>query len=169
MKADLELWRKLYGVTSFFVDEMANEAAPQLLQYYADLRKAAAGGFLVGNPGCEAAAEYVDPLSLRRRIVPTALQRVFAFADVLVLGEQTAGVLQSQLLPATARGGRSGYLIHTCPGESQPPGQLGPEAMVSLARQAGASMLYLTDKSMPDPWSGLPAYWDRLVEAVRRA
>jgi hypothetical protein len=41
-------------------------------------------------------------------------------------------------------------------------------AVVSMAAWRGADLVYVTDGVPPEPWGGLPAYWDREVEAVRR-
>ena len=37
---------------------------------------------------------------------------------------------------------------------------------IESAESSGLDMLYLTDAEVADPWSGLPSYWDALVEGL---
>ncbi len=39
--------------------------------------------------------------------------------------------------------------------------------VLARARQTNAGIIYITDKTLPNPYSGLPAYWTEAIAAIR--
>jgi len=134
------------GVEGIFLDEMAEADTPKNEAYYGALRDYVRerGGFLVGNPGDTA---------------PTGWQ--LAFVDLLVTFEGPASQYASYA-PApwvsAAGTGRIANIVFAAGGA--------PQQVCSQVPARGAGYRYVTDLAeAPNPYAGLPAYWQAEVEA----
>ena len=96
VKKDMQRWHDLYPLDGLFVDELANQSAATLLDYYAELlryaRELDPAYRLVGNSGAN-----TDELYLKR---PTS--------DVIVLFENNTGYATFTRAAWTKRGTQSG-------------------------------------------------------------
>lgn len=145
VKAEVDTWFGLYGVTGIFVDEFATDVATQ--PYYAELydyvqrKRGVPGRLVVGNPGTSPASNW-------------AIKPAKRCADVLCVHENTA----EQYLTWQPAAWMSDYpastfahLVHACSQEQLP-------AVLEHAQATGAGYRYVTDDVLPNPWDSL-AYW----------
>jgi hypothetical protein len=132
--------RRWYGVSGIFLDQTAPDAGH--LPYYERLVSALhAAGFTVAlNPG-----------------QPDIDRKYVELADQVVTFEGPLDSYRRQNFPAWTHdypAERYWHLVYDVPTA---------EAMhevIRAARAHGAGLVYVTDRSMPNPWDGLPAYWE---------
>jgi hypothetical protein len=138
VEADAERYRAWYGIDGVFLDEAA--ADPASLPYYAALRRALRGRFLVLNPGAVPAREYFDA------------------ADVVVTFEGPAAAYGDSQGPAWVRRIAPGRVAHLIYDASR------AQALAALGNPS-AGYVYATSGTLPDPWRTLPAYLAEEVAA----
>lgn len=154
--ADIDAYRAFYPLDGLFIDEMADADDAALYAYYASVyahvKKANAGLRVVGNPGA----------------TTTTQGAYFAHktADALVIFEGTythyprfTPFPWTRDYPTSALG----QIIDEVPSDQWKP-------VFARARVLRAGLLYVTDaKSVPNPYAGLPGYWDALVALAAAA
>jgi hypothetical protein len=149
--ADIDRWAEFYPLDGIFVDEMANDNRPGVLDYYRSLHQHARtrgeSWLVIGNPGTRTLETYLTTNA----------------ADALVTFENRQGYpgyvpdAWTRRHPATA----FAHLCYDIPlSESM-------SNFVGLARDRGAGWLYITDDRAPNPWDRLPQYWSEEVAHVR--
>lgn len=120
------------------------------------------------GPGfAEAAAVVADLRALRLEVsmnpgVPD-VDPAYAGLDALVCSfEGTLAAYRQTTVPEWARDvpGRFWHLVYGTPDEAAMTEAIG------RAAATGASAVYVTDRSLPNPWDGLPPYLDAEVAAV---
>lgn len=136
--ADAERYREWYGVDGVFLDEAATDAAS--LPYYAGLRAALRGRFLVLNPGTVPARGY------------------FEAADVVVTFEGPAAAYTDDAGPEWLSRIAPERIAHLIYGASR------AQALAAL-RHPSAGYVYATSGTLPNPWRTLPAYLAEEVAA----
>jgi hypothetical protein len=149
-----------YGslIKGFFVDEMTNDNDAGHLAYYHSLY-----GFLkglnpsyqvIGNPGTATDPGYLTPATQG--------------ADVLITHEnndQTDPYTSTSPAAWTLGYPRSDFasIIYNQPTAA------GMTADVNYAAEHHAGTVYVTDRTLPNPYDQLPSYWDQEVAAIRSA
>lgn len=129
--ADIDAWRRRYGITGLFIDEVAT--SPDEFGYYrvlTDRVRREDGGPLVLNPGCRAD------------------QWLCGLADLTCTFEGTAG---DHPRASPVPGQATLHLVY-----DTPTSQVGD--VVARARALGARSVYATDGALPNPWDHLPAH-----------
>ncbi len=132
---DIAAWRTFYGMTGIMLDELPT--SPQSLARcgeYAAAAREAGVSFLVANPGVFPTSEHLDLL------------------DVTCVFEGTAATYTDFEHPDWARDvppSRLWHLVYGCE-----PEQI--DAVTSGAIERGAGHVFATDRSLPNPWLGLP-------------
>ena len=135
-------YARRYGVGSVFLDQVTSGAAD--LPHYRELTRrlrSAGVGRVVLNPGTVPDDGY------------------FGIADVVVTFEDTAeryrcwdpGVVPTG--PAV-----TWHLVHGAPADTH------VHTLATAARR-GATYAYVTDRTLPNPWDGLPAGWADTTDA----
>lgn len=151
IKADVDSWLQFYPeVQGIFFDEQPSgvEHVAFAAECFAYARSRIDRAAVVTNPGIPCAREY-----LAGRDCPTAclFEHETGF-DTLQFPEWISRVPRERI-----------YTLHYSV-KGVPQMQKFLEAAVSK----GAGSVYITDRLMPNPWDGLPAYWDDQVDAVAR-
>lgn len=146
VKADVDKHQQWYAVSGIFVDTTSND--PALVPYYEDLCSYIKGKglFVCLNPGTrcpERLAQIADAVM----VVETDLARYLT---------HTHNAWEVNYP------GKLWHCIHTCP-ESEMP------KVVATAKARGAGYVLVTQDVMPNPYDGLPAYWNALCAEVARA
>ncbi len=159
VKQDIAQWKKWPGVTGVFLDEQAvgtpekPAAARDMLDAYKAMRSQAEKIFtrplVISNPG-----------NVGSR--PDDLEAYLAVADVLVMLEGTnAGVYSPPAWTKKYEAWRFAVLIHQVP----MPGPVG-----EFMEKQRVGWVYFTDAGKDgNPWSRLPSFMGKLLEAVRTA
>lgn len=149
VKADVDAWRSLYGVTDAFVDQTAS--GPDHLAYYGDIAdhiRAMPGAIVMLNPGTNADEGYLQ------------------IADILNIFEGDQSSYEEFAAwdwTAGHPGSRFSHLVHGVADEA------GLARVLSLSAARGAAHLYVTSGAMPHPWGALPPYWAAEVAGIRRS
>lgn len=135
VQRDVRAWWDLYRIGGVMFDRFPSDAATtgRCVEYVFGARRATAS-FVAGNPG----------------VVP-ALGHL-ALLDVTCVFEGSADDYAGFGHPAALRRvprSRIWHLVHTCPAPA-----IG--AVWERAGQLGAGHAFVTDRSMPHPWGGLP-------------
>ena len=144
VRRDIARFRDWYGVTSTFLDEAAT--ALRLAGWYGDLVgevRAGPGGVVALNHGTLPDPAYSE------------------VADVLVVFEGPWSVYRTVEMPPWVHDAPSSsfwHLVHTAPATAL-------EAALARARSLNAATVYVTDRQMPNPWDGLPSYWEQELAA----
>jgi hypothetical protein len=147
-----------YGslIKGFFVDTMTNDNSPVHLDYYHTLYSFIKGLDptleVVGNPGTSTVPDYLLPGTVG--------------ADVLVTYENTAAIYAGFPPPSWVFGFSPSHfanLVHTEPTVA------GMQADIALGVQRNVGAIYVTDRTLPNPYDQLPSYWDQEVAALKAA
>lgn len=144
VRADVDRYRRWYGVTGIFFDEAATRT--NVLGYYRTLhrRVRSAGGLVVMNHGTPPARGYME------------------VSDVAVTFEGSAVDLAAATTPTWAVAyppGRFGHLVYAAA-----PEQLG--GILDTARSRGVGRIFVTDDVLANPWDTLPAYFEQEQERL---
>jgi Spherulation-specific family 4 len=135
--AEARAYAQIYGVTAVFADQVTSSRID--IGYYRRLcwmLRAAGATLVVLNPGVAPDPEYLD------------------LADVVVTFEGPwDSYADQELLPARRRSATTWHLVHSTPAEAQARG-------IDTAHTRGASHVYVTEATLPNPWDGLPDVWD---------
>lgn len=140
--AEIDRWYNFYAIDGIFVDEMSNESASAVLDYYAaiyDHVKTHHPGQVFGNPGTTTEEAYAS-----RRT-----------ADVLVTFENETGYAEYVPDPWTVAYGpkRFAHLLHSIAAADS------MRLDVARAATRNAGYVFVTDDLLPNPWDALPSYW----------
>jgi hypothetical protein len=138
--AEAETYRTWYRAAGIFLDQTAPTA--EHLDYYGDIttRLHAAGFEVAMNPG-----------------QPAVDRRYLDLVEHVVNFEGTYGLYLTQAFPPWIDGyppAKMWHLVYEVPSRSA------MDEVLTLARRRRAGVVYVTDRSMPNPWDGLPAFWD---------
>lgn len=134
--AEAAAYAHFYGLDAVFVDQVTSD--PEHLPHYrrlvAALRERGAGEVIL-NPGVSPDPGYHE------------------LADVVVEFEGGPEAYRrfTRCAPGAGRG-RRWHLVH-----GVPPAEHGDT--IERARSAGVDYVYVTDRTMPNPWDGLPSTW----------
>lgn len=148
--ADVDTFLAWYPIDGLFVDEMANDALPAHLDYYAALyqhiKSRGANLEVVANPGVNTLEPYL----------------VRPAADVLLIFEHSEGY--DTWMP-------SPWVYQHCPGHFAQlvygvASSTGMADIVALAAMRQAGCLFVTNDLLPNPWDTLPPYWEAEVALV---
>ncbi|HEV3344359.1 MAG TPA: spherulation-specific family 4 protein [Pirellulales bacterium] len=150
VKADVDLWHKLYpAVEGFFFDEQTSDASK--VEHYREAfdyaRRKVKGALIASNPGVPCDAAYFAASN----------------PDVISIFEHHQGY--DQFVPPAgldnARRRRSAVL----PYDTQDARQM--RERLRHAADLNIGYFYATDDNGANPWDRLPTYWDDEVAAVR--
>jgi hypothetical protein len=151
VEADLRTYVRFYKVDGFFIDQMANTT--EAIDYYRSIRRLIRQIdprlSVVGNPGTATRPEYLETADTLVTFEGSA--RTFAAYDPDAVAPWTAGHSRRRFAAII-------YEVATAP--------TGRDTMVR-ARRNGSGSVYVTDRTMPNPYLGLPRYWADLVAAIR--
>ncbi len=147
-----------YGglINGFFVDEMTNTNAASNLTYYHTLYAFIKGlnpSFRVfGNPGTSTVPEYLAPATQG--------------ADTLVTYENQASLYAGFPPPTWVNGFTPDHFANILFNESSAAGMM---ADLNLAALRNVNYVYVTERTLPNPYSQLPSYWNQEVAAIQSA
>lgn len=131
--ADIQCWLGEYPVTGIFLDCVAS--GHSMLDRYrllARIARMAGATLVVGNPGTEVAAGYLD------------------LFDVTCVFEGTRlTYFQDTLRGATALPARICHLVHSAPRDSH-------RDILRRAADSGAGHVWISERTPPNPWAVLP-------------
>ena len=143
VETDIAAYKQMYWVNGIFLDEMSN--VPSHEPYYSTLTAYAhSEGFplVVGNPGTSVPSSYLGTV------------------DVILTFESPSIPSISTLAAYTAGQSKSGFAVVSY--------SVSSISMSSVSLLANyAAYIYVTDGSMPAPYSGLPSYFAALVSDLR--
>ncbi len=151
IKADIDAWLRFYPlVTGFFLDRQPCDAAHAAFvsEVGSYAREKRPGALLIGDPG-----QTCDDSFLSRHAVDVAC--VFARPDGFSAFELPENLRTFQPSQFAA-------LAYQVPDA---------QAMRALLKEAiikRIGYIYVTDGKSPNPWAGLPAYWEDEVEFVAK-
>ena len=144
---DILRYQALYQVDGFFIDEMTADTTVAHVQFYQSLYayiKAIAPGFrVVGNPGTNVPEQYAQ----------------LPLADQLVTFEDSGRQYKAYLPDLWQRNypkERFAHIVYAV-GKSQMPGAMAAAAL------NGAGSVFITSRTLPNPYDGLPGYWNQEV------
>jgi hypothetical protein len=140
MVAEAKMQRRWYGVSGIFLDQTAPDSGR--VEYYEGIiRRLQAAGFEVAiNPG-----------------QPDIDRRYLDLADHVVTFEGPYGAYREQRFPSSNRDYPPEKVWHLI---YEVPDRAAMEHVVRAARDRGAGLIFVTDRTMPNPWDGLPPYWN---------
>lgn len=147
--AEVETWRKWYGVTDFFLDCLPSGDHGRARAVTRVLRDRPRQ--LLANPGVATTPEvaaHFDLLVTYEGTQPPQVRRPWLAAPQASASRRASG-------PATA------WIHYDAPREV-----IG--RTVRSAAAAGVSELWVTDLSGANPYRELPSYWEQLLTAVER-
>lgn len=150
--AEIRRYAAWYGVDGIYLDEVHN--MPRLIPYYRSLAAAIRrdtgnggdAGFVMLNPGYVPAEGYL------------------AFADVIETYEWYYNRYAKQSFPAWVNdypSHRFAHVIHDVPDTAA-----ALETALRLARQRNAGYVFVTDRSHPRQYAGLPRFWSAKMAAL---
>lgn len=141
--ADVSRHFSFYKVDGIFFDQCSNK--PEDLLFYTDLcgRTKTGGLSTCLNPGTKTLEDYAK------------------IADFLMVAESDAAAYRARVSPAweTNYPGKLWHSVHTCPAADMP-------AIVRLARERGAALLWVTDDTLTNPYDTNPTYLDALATEI---
>jgi hypothetical protein len=153
VEADINTYFSFYhNINGIFFDQQSTN--PAEVGYYHDLYNYVKGlnkaYEVIANPGTNTDPAY--------------LSKATRTADALVTFEDTAANYATYT-PAPWTSGYSadhfGNIVHTEPTAA------GMLTDLQLAMQRNAGLVYVTDRTLPNPYDQLPSYWDQEVAAIK--
>ncbi|MEW4567021.1 spherulation-specific family 4 protein [Tautonia sp. JC769] len=149
IEADIDRWARFYPeIRGIFLDAQSVDAEDVGLyvELHDSARNAIGDALVVTNPGIICAEDYFER----------------GATDLAVVFENSRGFdeFDMPLWRLRYRPERFAALPH---------GVASADAMEAAVRQAGAKgigSIFVTDGTMPNPWGGLPPYWDEMVRVV---
>ncbi|HVC96815.1 MAG TPA: spherulation-specific family 4 protein [Pirellulales bacterium] len=158
VESEATLYLSQYGslINGFFIDQMTNDNSPGHLTYYHDLYtylKGVNSAFeVIGNPGAPTDPGYLAPATQG--------------ADALVTYENndltqpyTASPPSSWVFASPASD-----FVNIVYNQSTVAGMV---ADVNATPSYNVGSVYVTDQTVPNPYSQLPSYWDQEVAAIQ--
>jgi hypothetical protein len=151
--AEVDAYYARYALDGIFFDETTGDTALAHLAYYRacgeHVQERAPQALVVLNPGTDADQAYLQAASCL----------------LLFENDQASASLLDWQPPAWVTPQRTGQVAvlayHLAGAQAM-------EAVLKRALQAGASWVYLTDDTLPNPWDTLPAFWEAQVQALIR-
>jgi hypothetical protein len=150
VEADVNRYANFYHIDGIFFDQMTNDSNPSHISYYSTLYQYVKGlnpSYQVfGNPGTNTLEQYLTQ--------PTA--------DTLVTFENNMGYPTTPPAPWVFKYDSKHFanlVLHT------PSTDLLSD--LQLAQQRNVGWAFVTDKNLPNPYDGLPSYWDQEVADIR--
>jgi hypothetical protein len=145
VKADVDRWRSLYGITSIFLDEAASKvgvtsADTRRLDHYGVLSEyiRTRGGTVTLNPGTVPDAAYLQ------------------LADCIVVFEGSAASYATTTFPSWTVAAPDTKIAHVVYDASA----IDEKAIVTRAAGLGAGRIFVTNDTLANPYDSLPAYYD---------
>lgn len=143
--AEATAYAHFYGLDAVFVDQVTSGSGylPFYRRLVAALRECGVEEVIL-NPGVPPDPGYRE------------------FADVVVEFEGGPQAYRrfTRCAPGSGRGrARRWHLVH-----GVPPAEHGDT--IGRARRAGVDYVYVTDRTMPNPWDGLPSTWPDLLQGT---
>jgi hypothetical protein len=154
VKDDISRHLRFYKVDGFFIDEMASseQAVPYYTSIFHFIKKSNADLRVVGNPGIaqtqEAYLQAVDTLVVFEG----------SGTDHAATNPMAAAPWIAKYPPA-----RFAQIVYRVPSAYR------MKRALRTARRTHAGSFFITDRGMPNPYDGLPAYWMWEVDAIRAA
>ncbi|MBS0265945.1 MAG: spherulation-specific family 4 protein [Planctomycetes bacterium] len=152
VKADIDSWLYFYPeVQGIFFDEQPSSAeqAAFAIECFAYARQRLGSGRIVTNPGVPCARTYLAGTD-----APTAC-----------LFEHETGFDEFRMpdWAASLSPDRFAVLLYNVANPAD------MKRLVAVATQRRFGFLFITDRQRPNPWDGLPIYWDDLVSQAAAA
>lgn len=149
---DVDLYLAFYSLDGFFIDEMADDADTNHLNYYAALyqyiKSQNARFSVTGNPGSGTVEAYLGQ--------PTA--------DLLMTYEDESSNYAGYVPSSWVTNHLARQFIHVAYGLAN---AITMSNDVNLAVSRNAGWIYFTDADLPNPYDVLPAYWTNEVNLVQ--
>lgn len=140
---DINAYVSFYKLDGFFIDEMTADSVMSHIQYYQSvynyIKGLSAAYAVTGNPGTNVPEIYAS----------------LPVADQLVVFEDSAKRYVRYAPQAWQTGYPKARFAHIVYAVNA--GQVA--AFTAQASARGAGSVYLTSKTLPDPYNGLPRYW----------
>ncbi|MEV3990793.1 spherulation-specific family 4 protein [Streptomyces sp. NPDC049837] len=145
--AEATAYRNWYGLTAIFIDEVTEDRSgwPYYRELVTALRSSGIRQVVI-NPGTPPDPCYVE------------------LADLVVTFEGPWSEYRGWRPPKWSRQWPSSRVCHLV--FDTPVSVLG--RAVDLTRTRGAGYVYVTDRTLPNPWEALPTYWPALVGVASR-
>ncbi|QSN64535.1 spherulation-specific family 4 protein (plasmid) [Caballeronia sp. M1242] len=149
--ADINMYVSLYNVDGFFIDEMTSDSQTSNVQFYQSIYNYIKGlkstYSVTGNPGTTIPEIYAS--------LPTADQFV-----VFEGNAKNYAKFQPMAWQAAYPKSRFVHIVYNASAAQMP-------GVLAYARTHGAGGVYVTSLTLPNPYKGLPAYWnDEVSNAV---
>jgi hypothetical protein len=158
VESQISTYLTQYGglINGFFVDAMTNDNSPADLAYYHTLYTYIKGlnssYDVIANPGTSTVPDYLTPATRG--------------ADTLLTYEGSAQNYPGSPPPSWVFGYSPNHFANTIYDESSSQGMMND---VTLAVERNVGYVYVTDQTLPNPYSQLPSYWDQEVAAIAAA
>jgi hypothetical protein len=149
---DIRLYMSFYNISGIFVDEMANtqERLPYYEKLYEYIKSVRSDLKVIGNPG-----------------MPYTLEGYMRAADTLVIFEGSSA-LYADFRPVVIAPWAANYprerfahIVYAVKSAAD------LNRALDAAGKTRAGSVFITDGRLPNPYQGLPAYWDQEVAAIR--
>ena len=148
VKADIAKFKDCDGLDGIFFDEVINTTASQA--YYDDIctySRTLFNGKLVLNPGTNTMIPFTNE-----------------YCDVNLFIEESVGMWE-EFAPYGFYGGATdpglAGIVHTVPNNAT-----AMKKVVDTAFSRKLDYIYVTDKTVPNPWTELPTFWNGLVNYI---
>jgi len=150
---DINTYQALYQVDGFFIDEMTADSVTAHIQFYQSvynyIKGLSTAYTVTGNPGTNVPELYAS----------------LPVADQLVVFEDSAKHYSSYAPLAWQAGYPTSRFAHIVYAASSSQMQ----TFVQGAQARGAGSVYVTSKTLPNPYGALPSYWSQEVSAAAAA
>jgi hypothetical protein len=150
---DINAYQALYQVDGFFIDEMTADGTTANVQFYQSvynyIKGLSANYTVTGNPGTNVPEIYAS----------------LPVADQIVVFEDNARRYASyapQAWQASYPTSRFAHIVYAASATQM-------QNFVQHASSKGAGSVYITSKTLPNPYGALPSYWSQEVAAVAAA
>ncbi len=152
VNGDIDRYMLFYNINGVFIDEMANtqERLPYYEKLYEHIKSVHSDLKVIGNPG-----------------MPYTLEGYLRAADTLVIFEGSIALYADFRPVATAPWvanyprERFAHIVYAAKSATD------LNRALDAAAKARAGSVFITDGRLPNPYRGLPAYWDQEVGAIR--
>jgi hypothetical protein len=147
IKAQIDQWNTMYGLTDIFIDEVTSDAGhvafhTDLYNYVKSKNKNA---LVMINPGVGVDEGYVNSAD-----IISIFENVYTTYTPLQLPAWVTKYPPSKFL----------HLVHTTADKAS------MQNAITLSQQRNAGYVYVTDGVMPNPWTQLPTYWTDELAAI---
>jgi hypothetical protein len=154
VEADVLSYKTFYNINGIFFDQQSTSNNPAVVDYYKQLydyvKSLNPAYEVIGNPGTNPDPAYLS--------TPTA--------DVEVTFENFAANYPAYAPALWMSGYSAGHFANIVHTEPTAAGML---ADLQRAEQNNAGLVYVTNRTLPNPYDQLPSYWDQEVAAIELA